>query len=200
MAAAIAILAGCDQSQPVDGLTMPEINSRAIPKILCDNSVGSGFVIGSRKVISARHVMTGRCRAPAAQRRPSVTLAPQSQDPMHDYVALRASDSMGSAKLNISCQPMTTGETYWLVGYPRGGDLTIKEGVALDDYVNGIDAKAEISTLHLRKMNTEIDFGMSGGPVINRNGEVVALISARDSRRSDVAMVKELADTELCRS
>jgi S1-C subfamily serine protease len=77
-------------------------------------------------------------------------------------------DESGTAPLQLnSDSPVTIGDTVYVVGNPEGLEGTFSQGI-----ISGIRAQGESEILQI---TAPISSGSSGGPVLNRNGQVIGV-------------------------
>ena len=193
----VLALVGCDQ--PIDNVGAPRINDRMVPKISCDRQVGSGIQINRNTVITAEHVIRdGGCNVVYDRGVSPRSLTVVNSTSRDDFAELTSSDNLRGTNMRLSCEGVIAGETYWLAGYPGGGNLSVVQVQATDRYIRGVTANSRYTIDNLRVMQGHVYSGMSGGPVINQSGQVVAIISSVSRSASDETMVKELTDTWMC--
>ena len=193
----VLALVGCDQ--PIDNMGAPRINERMVPKIACEFQVGSGIQINSNTVITAEHVVrNGGCRVDYARRGGYRDLTVVNSSSNNDFAELSSSQTLRGTNMRVSCEGVVTGQTYWLAGYPGGGNLSVVQVQATDRYIRGVTANSRYTIDNLRVMQGQAYGGMSGGPVINQAGQVVGIISAVARNVPDETMIKELSDTWMC--
>lgn len=194
----VLALVGCGQEKQAQEVGSPRIGKSMVTKIECQRQVGSGIRIGQNTVISADHVIRdGLCSVDYGRRYGVRALTITGSSSHHDFAELSASRLRGPI-VPTSCEGIQTGQTYWLAGYPGGGNLLVIEAVATDRYIRGVTTSNRYTIDNLRVMQGRAMHGMSGGPVVNSRGQVVGIISAVDASGTDETMVKELRDTWLC--
>lgn len=196
IAAVLALVAACqEQATPVEA-SAPRITSNMVPKILCSKAVGSGIRTANRQVITADHVIRDGGCSVMVEGQPRPSLRVTKSDAELDFAELNTIDRLNNRTLQMDCGGIQTGETYWLAGYPSGGSLEINEAQATAEYVHGKTSTVTVKAL--RVMNGRARQGMSGGPVITREGKVVAIINATDANNRTVSFVRELKHTWMC--
>lgn len=140
---------------------------------------GSGWVVAPELVATNVHVITGaelvEVAAPGGQVLPATVVY---LDPGDD-VALLAVAGLSARALPLA-RTVRDGTRVVLLGYPKDGPLTATAGTA------GRPAKvfADDAYGHKTRLRTVVPLrgsvqrGDSGGPVVNRNGRVVAMMFA----------------------
>jgi len=138
------------------------------------NSVGSGFYVsGDGLVITNYHVVSGYALEPDIYEMGYVagngergTLTLLAIDVLHDLALLQRTGSK-LPKLQFQAGRAARGEKLYSLGNPNDLGLVIVEGVN-----NGLREHSFYDTIHF---TGAINPGMSGGPVVNRAGEVVGI-------------------------
>jgi S1-C subfamily serine protease len=137
---------------------------------------GSGSVVGDGLVVTNAHVVEGSSEIYIESQNGIYPANSIVIDEAHD-VAVIYSKYFNLEPIPISSQDPETGSRLIALGYPGGGDLSMSIGTARKI---GYD-----SALHDGLKNTDlISFsghlgqGSSGGPVVNKYGEIVAINAA----------------------
>lgn len=176
--AAPFLLSAAPEREP-DFVTYP-----GVVQVICDKSLGTAFRVGPHKLLSVTHV-TGNtgCKVEGEPLRTSY----EGKD--QDFSVL-ATDRRGRDFLRINCGGLSASEWYWAVGYARGWPkqqrVILRATGALSPQGFAILTGAE----------TVIP-GMSGGPVFNSAGEVVATVNAYNPFWR-TSFVRVLKDTAVC--
>lgn len=150
-------------------------------------SNGSGFVAGKDLVITNAHVVAG-------VENPSVldgTGRHRAQviwfDPDLDVAILRTTGLAG-APLNIVSDTVPNGTAAAVLGFPGGGEFTAHPAVTIDSFTavgrniyNQNETRREVYSI-----KADIVPGNSGGPLIDRDGNVIGLIFAESTTYPDV--------------
>ena len=145
---------------------------------------GSGWVAGDGLVVTNAHVIAGqddtRLIPPSG---PSVAAQPVYVNAGNDVAVLRA-DDLDLRALRLGDAPGAA-ESVVLLGYPNGGALVAEAATAAaprtvftqDAYGDGSEARSVVVT------RGTLGPGSSGGPVVDRDGEVAAMIFGGSQRR-----------------
>jgi S1-C subfamily serine protease len=140
---------------------------------------GSGWVVAPELVVTNVHVVTGadlvEVAAPGGEVLPATVVY---KDPGND-VALLAVDGLSARPLELA-KTVRDGAPVVLLGYPKDGPLTATAGTA-GRPVKVFAADAYDRRTRLRTvvpLRGSVQRGDSGGPVVNRNGRVVAMMFA----------------------
>lgn len=144
-------------------------------------SIGSGFVVDRRGwVVTNHHVVAGAISAVATFNDDikANVVGFLSADKKRDLVVLKIDTDRKLAALPLAAKQPRKGETTVALGSPSGLSFTATEGI-VSAYREGSELKnfgldAEGSWL---QTSTPISPGSSGGPLLNRQGEVVGVNS-----------------------
>jgi S1-C subfamily serine protease len=132
-------------------------------------SLGSGFVVDKGKVITNVHVMKGAVYGEIIEDQTKKThkiVGYLAIDKINDLILLSV-PTLEVDKLALSEKTPEIGEKIYAIGNPKGLSGTISEGI-----VSGI---RKIENNDLIQITAPISPGSSGGPIINNNGEVIAV-------------------------
>ncbi len=137
-------------------------------------SVSAGFLVASNRLVTARHVFDSAVRAEAGF--PDGVYVEitglVAEDPGLDLAVVTFAPARLDVKpLRLAAKPPATGETVWAIGSPLGFDGSVSEG--LISRVWPLPAKDGLVLQHSIPMSQ----GSSGGPLLNRKGEVVGVQS-----------------------
>jgi hypothetical protein len=180
-------------------IPMPKISSEEAPIIYCAHLSGTGIVLENGFVLTASHVVQGgkTCTIRGTDIRSSdILLTVVKDNPTMDFTVLHGKISVNHP-FSINCAGFQTGAKYFMAGHPYATGLIIVPVSALDIYVNGRPSPA-LDIVHLRELVGTSHPGMSGGPVVDPQRQVIGFVSARPTTDDSITMVKELEDTYLC--
>jgi S1-C subfamily serine protease len=145
------------------------------------NIQGSGWVVRPGIVATNAHVVAGEQDAQVeVPNGPTLTGIPIAVDAGNDVALLRV-DGLRPPPLKLSPRA-PSGAGAVLIGYPENGPLTAVAGRA-GDPVTALAPDAYGQHIHARTvvpLRGVLRHGDSGGPVVNRSGEVVAMMFAAD--------------------
>ncbi len=148
----------------------------------CDLAIqGSGWVVRPGIVVTNAHVVAGeRHAAVEVPGGPTLDGYPVAVDAGNDVAVLRV-PGLRARPLRLSPRPPDGGAAI-LIGYPENGPLTAVAGragspvtaLAPDAYGRHVHARTVVP------LRGVLRHGDSGGPVVNRAGQVVAMMFAAD--------------------
>lgn len=191
-------------SAPVDAPSVaPVVANGAVVRLKCGAGTGSAFLIAGDTFLTANHVIADdRCGMWDTQRG-NVAFEVQTQDVASDLIVARIPNAE-RVTLEVNCDGMTTGERYWLVGYANKMERTSSLPVTATATV--VNARMPSGVARGLRMVEQAGggrgrVGMSGGPVLDAQGRVVAINSAVGTNSGEgQTYVKELKDTPVCRA
>lgn len=185
--AALALVAGpflasaAPPQEPVFA-TIPQVR-----QVMCDKTRGTAWRVGSGAYVTARHVITGTgCTIDGEP----VNITWQSED--HDLAILRT--KVWGEGLKIDCGGFIDGQGYAGVGYARGGPL---QQVIFVMFSANLDASLPKWKLFSTLWGARYIPGQSGGPVFDRDGEVVGIVNGYDLV-APLSYSQSLKGTPLC--
>ncbi len=193
-------LSGC-VNRPVPAGQIAEATDRAptpwlidpniIPRISCvglkGGMIGTGIVIDSDRVLTARHVVEeGYCNADGI---PFDRIS--GLEGAIDFVDVKLSmDVPMPFRALVSCEGFKEGDLYLATGYALGGARAVTQMVI------GSKSKDGGRRTYLRGSFTP---GMSGGPVSDMRGRIVGIVNAYSEKGVTLAYSIALKDTHVCR-
>ncbi|AEY67482.1 serine protease [Clostridium sp. BNL1100] len=143
-------------------------------------TVGSGFLIGGGKALTAFHVVDGGKSYEAVFDDgviiKDIKTAKTDKDNDLALVTINAGKREG---LEVSSTGAEHGQKVFALGYPMKGTKIITEGITNTP-------KAEINGQSRILTSAQVASGMSGGPLLDRYGSVVGLISGSLRNMSNI--------------
>lgn len=163
---------------------------------------GTGFVIGIDLVMTNAHVIAGVKKPIIVDGNGQHTARAILFDARLD-VAILASSNLSGLPLKLNTDKVDVGSAALAMGFPGGGDFKLSPANVLErfsatgkDIYNQADVEREIYSI-----NADIQHGNSGGPLVNKGGEVIGLIFAESTTNGQVGYalvsgaVKEAVNT-----
>ena len=138
---------------------------------------GTGFVISPNRVMSNAHVVAGSESVTVEVDGKTYDAFVVSYDPNADISILDVPD-LPASPLQFVDEPAPAGTDAIVMGYPGGGDFTatparVRETIEL----NGPDIyRTTTVTREVYTIRGTVRQGNSGGPMINRGGEVLGVV------------------------
>lgn len=139
---------------------------------------GSGFVIGTDRVMTNAHVVAGSNSVQIYANGKPFDATVVSYDPSVD-IAILAVPDLPATPLSFAEAEAKSGTSVVVLGYPGGGNFTatparIRESIKLsgpDIYRSPQPVTRDVYTIR-----AHVEQGDSGGPLINLNGEVLGVV------------------------
>lgn len=148
---------------------------------------GSGFVAANNIVITNAHVVAGVKQPTIVDTNGQHAATVIWFDPDLDMAILRTSNLAGGPlAMNPATQPNGTPSV--VVGYPGGGGFTASPATILDQFTAvGRDIYGRGSTERsVYEVRADIIPGNSGGPLLNKQGQVIGLVFAESVSYEDI--------------
>lgn len=148
---------------------------------------GSGFVVGNNLVVTDAHVVAG-IRAPfVSDANGTRTATAIWFDPNLDLAVLRAKDLAGKPLL-IDTGHVSPDTPAAVLGYPGGGNFTANPAVVLDQFTAvGRNIYGQGTTERdVYEIKAQVIPGNSGGPLINKSGDVIGVVFAESTEYKQV--------------
>jgi len=163
-----------------------QIGQRAAPSVLrvvadgCDQRAsGSSFVIAPEYLVTNAHVIVGANSVQVQTSSDSFRAVPVLLDLELD-VALLWADGLLAQPLRLATDEPTRGDLGATVGYPGGGNETVKPAtVSATYFATGLDVtREERVTRRIIELRARVVPGDSGGPFVLENGTVGGVVFA----------------------
>lgn len=174
-----------------DGMTLEQFGALAEagrPPVV-RNWSGTGTVIARNRVLTAAHVLDGATACLFQNKLLRTVYLDNRLD-----AAVAVADLGDTPVTPVNCDGLVAGTEYLGVGYAHGRDFAMQRFSFGGSYANQT-LKGGGRAVHQGVMGGEAHPGMSGGPVVNGAGEVVAVINTGGPDR---AGVRDLTETPLC--
>jgi serine protease Do len=139
--------------------------------------VGTGFVISKEGLVATNRHVIGESRqlyVTAADGRPLSVQAVHAVSKNQDLAILQLSADQLPPSLDLgSSAQVVPGEPVVAVGNPQGLRHSVVAGI--------VSAKREIDGMPMLQLALPIEPGNSGGPVINKRGEVIGIVTMKSA-------------------
>lgn len=150
-------------------------------------STGSGFVADDNLVITNAHVVAGVPQPIVLDANGEHATSVIWFDPNLDMAVLKVDDLAGKP-LHISPDLVANGTPSAVLGYPGGGDFTADPATILDSFkaigrniYNHGQTERQVYSI-----KATVEPGNSGGPLINRDGDVIGVVFAESANYNRV--------------
>lgn len=207
LVAGLSQLGGLAYAQTTKDLSLADLIEQTEPSVvrldvtLADGrSIGSGFVVHSKGwVVTNHHVVEGAQVAVASfnDDTEAQVVGFLAQDKLRDLVVLKIETERKLKALPLANKTPRKGEATVAIGAPSGLSFTATEGIISaireGDELAEFGLKAEGSWL---QTSTPISPGSSGGPLLNRQGQVVGVNSNTLARAQNINFAISAADIE----
>lgn len=155
-----------------------------IQQIVCGTWTGTGSRIDSDLVLTAAHV--------ASHDDCTIGGQPARVEYINgglDIAVMRIASPAPTARMVISCAKPKPGGTYFAVGYAFGRVFAVQRYVGTGGKAPG-SGQAIFQGLAFG--------GMSGGPMVDENGQIIGVVTQRNSSGTALTSARLLKDTYLC--
>ncbi|MDN5861393.1 MAG: MarP family serine protease [Pseudonocardia sp.] len=140
---------------------------------------GTGFIIGSRLVMTNAHVVAGSATA-LVEATGGRDLAAEVvyYDPRVDLAVLRVGRPLGADPLTFEPVPAEAGDDAIVLGYPLDGDFTVTPArVRQNIKLKGPDIYGTGEVIRdVYTVRAKVQSGNSGGPMIDPSGKVIGVV------------------------
>jgi S1-C subfamily serine protease len=143
---------------------------------------GSGFVAAADNVVTNAHVVAGVTNPLIIDTKGTHKATIVYFDSDLDIAVLRATGLAGQPlKLNATTAPEGTPGV--VLGYPGGGDFSARAAAVIESFsARGRNIYNQGETQRaIYSIKSPVEEGNSGGPLINKNGEVIGVIFAKST-------------------
>lgn len=173
LAAALALPAAARAQNPV-----PRIVQRAGPAVVSLKTfdaqgeqlvMGSGFILRDGRVVTNAHVLHGAARAEVFDAEGRLMGTASHAEALSSSVDLAVLPRTGTPRttLRLARQSPPVGEDVVAIGSPEGLTNTVSTGI--------VSAYRQVQGRRMMQITAPLSSGSSGGPVLNRRGEVVGV-------------------------
>lgn len=166
------------------------VENRAVVQVMCSRGAGSAFRVSKTTYFTVAHVTgIGGCKVDG------VPIEVTGENGGLDFAVFRLPASNGP-KFVVNCDGVHRNDQLEAIGYADG--LPFQRLLRVRGTGVSVALEADRKAMAI-VVGPEFIPGMSGGPVLNRHGEVVSLVNAYRPQ-SGISFSRELKDTEICAS
>lgn len=170
----------------------PEL-SKAIVRVATAEGTGSGFYLKDKHVVVTNHHVVGTSRAVSleTQAKDRVTAKVIFVNPVADIALLEPNGEIDAPELQLAMDDaLQNSQKVAVLGFPFGMPFTVTEGIVSspNQLMNG---RKYIQT------DAAVNPGNSGGPLVNEDGQVVGITTAKFNGADNVGFaipVRDLLD------
>jgi S1-C subfamily serine protease len=176
LAAPLATSAGAAAQIPV-----PRIAQRAGPAVVSLKTfdargrellMGSGFILRDGRIVTNAHVVEGAARAEVFDADGHLMGTASHAEALSSSVDLAVLPRLGNPRntVGLARRAPSVGEEVVAIGAPEGLTNTVSNGI--------VSAYRDVEGQRMMQITAPLSEGSSGGPVLNRRGEVVGVSMA----------------------
>lgn len=170
-AAPTRVASAGDQAARVFNEASPSVYSIFAEQAGGRTNLGSGVVIGSGRIVTNYHVISGAERIRVKHGKEEVEAVLESGDKGHDLALLQAPGIRGPAvRIGISTD-VRIGQTVYAIGSPRGLELSLSEGL-----ISSLRETPDGLTL---QTTAPISPGSSGGGLFDAEARLIGFTTAQ---------------------
>lgn len=148
---------------------------------------GSGFVADNGFVVTNAHVIAGIKDPYVKDVGGAYRATPVWFDPNLDFAVLRVSGLKGKP-LELTDKPSPPGTPGAVLGYPNGGNFNVSLAAILDQFIatgRNIYDRGNVER-DVYEIKASVVQGNSGGPLVNKEGQVMGVIFAQSTTHENV--------------
>lgn len=159
-------------------LTIPQVVRQASPAVVSiktfdedgdETGIGSGFVIGGGRIVTNAHVVEGAARVRVYDRDDKLLGTAEYAQAVSTTSDLAILPAMAPnvAPIPLAAAPPEVGESVLAIGAPEGLTNSVSDGI--------VSAFRVLAGRRVMQITAPLSEGSSGGPVLNRRGELVGV-------------------------
>ncbi|HEX6037011.1 surface-adhesin E family protein [Longimicrobium sp.] len=159
-------------------LSVPQVVQRSGPAVVSlktfdargrEMVLGSGFILRDGRIVTNAHVVEGAARVDVYDADERLLGTARHAEALDADVDIAVLPGMGAARntVQLAREAPTVGEEVVAIGAPEGLTNTVSNGI--------VSAYREVEGQRMMQITAPLSEGSSGGPVLNRRGEVVGV-------------------------
>lgn len=159
-------------------LSVPQVVQRSGPAVVSlrtfdargrEMVLGSGFVLDDGRIVTNAHVVEGAARADVFDAEGRLLGTVRHAEALDGDVDIAVLPGTGTPRgtVRLAREAPTVGEEVVAIGAPEGLTNTVSNGI--------VSAYREVDGQRVMQITAPLSEGSSGGPVLNRRGEVVGV-------------------------
>lgn len=159
-------------------LTLPQIVQRAGPAVVSlktydargrERALGSGFILRDGRIVTNAHVVQGAARVEIFDAEERLLGTASYAEALSGTVDIAVLPRLGTPRTTVTLarEAPPVGEEVVAIGAPEGLTNTVSNGI--------VSAYREVEGQRVMQITAPLSHGSSGGPVLNRRGEVVGV-------------------------
>jgi len=170
------------ETQVATSTATPSVSPAPVGAVTAGGSLGSGVVVDSSgDILTALHVVAGASSIEVTFADGTRSAAQvQTTQPLNDIAVLRASQPPAQLQPAVLGNPRSVqvGSEAFVLGNPFGLSGSISAGV-----ISGLNRSFQLPNngpllQGLIQVDAAVNPGSSGGPLVNRDGQVIGIVSA----------------------
>jgi V8-like Glu-specific endopeptidase len=166
---------------------------QGIHKLTCDKMNGTGVMVSPNFMTTAAHVVGKSRHCTITVQNKVIVFTVERIEIQNDFALLKTTQAFPKYR-TINCDGVQSSQTYEIAGYPYGNSFAKSQAKPVDLYYNMSDGP----TQHMRAVTAETKDGMSGGPVIQSDGQVSGYLVGKVIGKINHDVIKEYRDVSLC--
>lgn len=151
-----------------------------------DGSIGAGYLLEDGTIFTAAHVVDGVDSVELSASLPSQEFTQGTvvySDPMQDIAVIKPETPLNGVPLKFSETGLTAGDLVFASGSPIGSAV-VSRGTVLDP----------LNEYGLVQSEIPIEFGNSGGPLVDKDGLLVGMVVSKATDIPNIAYAVPVSD------